>query len=56
MSIVYPDTHLRILEYNRVLKSLNDMSEDQFMERLRDNFAAINPIAEGGSRRPNGKH
>ena len=56
MSIVYPDTHLRILEYNRVLKSLNDMSEDQFMDRLKENFATINPIAEGASHRPVGKH
>jgi len=56
MSIIYPDTHLRILEYNRVIRSLNDMNEDQFMQRLQENFANITPIAEGGSHRPDGKH
>lgn len=30
MTIMYPDTHLRILEYNRVIKSLNDMSPTEF--------------------------
>lgn len=34
MSIIYPDTHLRILEYNRVIRSLNDMSEESFMDRV----------------------
>ena len=34
MSIIYPDTHLRIMEYNRVIRSLNDMNPAQFRQRL----------------------
>ena len=56
MSIIYPDTHLRILEYNRVIRSLNDMSEESFMDRIQENFATLTPIADGASHRPVGKH
>lgn len=56
MSIVYPDTHLRILEYNRVIRSLNDMSKSEFKQRVEENFATLTPIAEGESRRPIGKN
>jgi len=39
-----------------VIRSLNDMSEETFMDRLKENFAHIAPIAEGASHRPVGKH
>ena len=34
MSILYPANSLKVLDYNRVLKTLNDMSPDEFKERV----------------------
>ena len=34
MTILYPSDNLKILDYNRVLKSLNDMTGEEFREKL----------------------
>lgn len=34
LSVLFPDDELKILPYNRLLKSLNGMSEEEFMQRL----------------------
>jgi uncharacterized protein (DUF1015 family) len=34
MSILYPSNNLLIMDYNRVIKSLNGMDTPQFMEAL----------------------
>ena len=31
MAIHFPDTNLKILDYNRVLRSLNGMSNEEFL-------------------------
>jgi len=38
MATLFPDDQLRILDYNRVVKDLNGMSEAQFIERIREGF------------------
>ena len=38
MAVVFPDNQLKILDYNRVVKDLNGLSEDELMEKLRENF------------------
>lgn len=38
MSIIYPDTQLKIMDYNRVLKSLNGLSVDEFLDKLRESY------------------
>ena len=35
---MFPSEDLRILAYNRVVKDLNGLSEEEFLERVRENF------------------
>lgn len=46
MSIIYPSDNLEIMDYNRVLKSLNSPSSEDFMNKLRANFADISECAD----------
>jgi uncharacterized protein (DUF1015 family) len=38
LAVLFPDAHLRILDYNRVLKNLNGHSEEDLVAALEDNF------------------
>ena len=38
MSIMYPADSLLVMDYNRVLKTLNGMSDEAFLEKLSENF------------------
>ncbi|MDO4334525.1 MAG: DUF1015 domain-containing protein [Bacteroidales bacterium] len=38
MAVAFPASHLRIIDYNRVVKDLNGLSEEEFLDRLRLNF------------------
>jgi uncharacterized protein (DUF1015 family) len=38
MALHYPADNLMILDYNRVLRSLNGLSTDEFMEKVSENF------------------
>jgi len=38
MSIIYPENQLHILDYNRVLKSLNGLSSEEFLEKLSSSY------------------
>ncbi|MCR5746250.1 MAG: DUF1015 family protein [Lachnospiraceae bacterium] len=38
MAVLFPDSELRILDYNRVVKDLNGLSESRFFDRLRKKF------------------
>jgi len=38
MAVVFPDNQLKILDYNRVVKDLNGLSEDELMGKLQSNF------------------
>lgn len=38
LTVIFPASHCMILDYNRLLKSLNDMNEDEFLEKLSNNF------------------
>lgn len=55
MTLFYPADNLMILDYNRVLKSLNNMSTEEFMARLSDTFT-LTPLAEGESSRTKSRH
>lgn len=43
MTLFYPADNLLVLDYNRVLKSLNEMTTDEFMEALNEDFE-IEPL------------
>jgi uncharacterized protein (DUF1015 family) len=38
MTIIYPSDNLRIMDYNRVLKTLNDLSPQDFLAQMADSF------------------
>lgn len=38
MSILYPSQNLKIMDYNRVLKTLNGLSPEDFLKKLEQYF------------------
>ncbi len=38
MAVCFPDDQLTIIDYNRVVKDLNGLTDDQFIEKLKKNF------------------
>jgi uncharacterized protein (DUF1015 family) len=54
MAIHYPETNLKILDYNRVLRSLNGLTNDEFIERVGESYD-LSPIEEDGEFRPRKK-
>ena len=41
LSVIFPDTHLTILEYNRLIKNINGLSEEELLERIKENFEMV---------------
>ena len=54
MAIHFPDTNLKILDYNRVLKTLNGISNDEFLARVSESYD-VSPIEEGSETHPRSK-
>ena len=47
LSVIFPDNQLQILSYNRVVKDLNGLTADQFLEKLKTHFkieASAQPV------------
>lgn len=38
MAVAFPASHLRIIDYNRVVKDLNGLSEEEFLKKVSENF------------------
>ncbi|MDE7414071.1 MAG: DUF1015 domain-containing protein [Muribaculaceae bacterium] len=38
MAVAFPSSHLRIIDYNRVVKDLNGLSPEEFLKKLEENF------------------
>ncbi len=38
LAVAFPASHLKIIDYNRVVKDLNGLTPEQFLDRLRENF------------------
>lgn len=38
LAVIFPDDQLRIIDYNRLVKDLNGLSAEQFIEKLKKNF------------------
>ena len=55
MTLLYPADNLLILDYNRVIKSLNDLSPEAFLEALGDNFT-VTQLEEGQSSKVPQRH
>lgn len=38
LAVAFPASHLRIIDYNRVVRDLNGLTPEEFLNRLKDNF------------------
>ena len=38
LSIIYPDTELKVFDYNRTVKDLNGLSEEEFFSKVEESF------------------
>ncbi len=52
LSVIFPQSQLKILPYNRVLKDLNGLSREEFLNRLEENFI----VAETSLQQPEELH
>lgn len=55
LSVIFPDSHLRIMDYNRVVKDLNGLDLDSFLQKVEGNFY-IFPSGDNEPYRPEAKH
>jgi len=55
MALHYPADNLMILDYNRVLRSLNGLSTSEFMSKLSDNFI-VTELPENSDTKPSKIH
>lgn len=46
MAVVFPESHLKIIDYNRVVKDLNGMTQEQFLEALKKDFDVVEKGSE----------
>lgn len=46
MAVVFPESHLKIIDYNRVVKDLNGMTPEQFLEALKKDFDVVEKGSE----------
>lgn len=53
MAVLFPDNELKIIDYNRVVKDLNGLSEDEFLDQLSTAFD-IEKVT--GQAKPSGLH
>jgi len=42
LAVVFPESHLKIIDYNRVVKDLNGMTSADFIEKLNEDFVVEN--------------
>ena len=55
MAVCFPESQLRILDYNRVVRDLNGHSEEEFLDLLGKDFE-VSPASAGEPYRPSGLH
>ena len=54
MAIHYPESTLKILDYNRVLKTLNGMTNEEFIANVGESYD-VQPLEDGVDNRPTQK-
>ncbi|HOQ16430.1 MAG TPA: DUF1015 family protein [Defluviitaleaceae bacterium] len=55
LAVLFPDEQLHIMEYNRVVKDLNGLSEEEFFDRIREKFI-VEKIEDNQAYKPKAKH
>lgn len=56
MAVIFPDEDLFIMDYNRVIKDLNGLSTEQFLEKVEEKFTLAKAGSTGSPYRPMEKH
>lgn len=57
LAVLFPDEQLAIMDYNRVVKDLNGMSQEQFIEAVSEKFSVSEKaLAEGECFKPEKAH
>jgi uncharacterized protein (DUF1015 family) len=46
LAVAFPSSHLKIIDYNRVVKDLNGFTPEEFLDKLRENFEVEDMGAE----------
>lgn len=46
LAVAFPASHLKIIDYNRVVKDLNGLSHAEFLERIEKNFVVVDKGTE----------
>jgi len=46
LSVLFPDNQVNIIDYNRVVKDLNGLSEDAFLDKIKEKFD-LTKVSEG---------
>jgi uncharacterized protein (DUF1015 family) len=52
LNVIFPDTELAIMPYNRVIKDLNGMTPTQFLEKIEDKFIVKPQSSEVNPQKP----
>lgn len=56
MAVIFPDVDLKIFDYNRVVKDLNGLNAEEFLNQIAGKFI-VEPVAsQSGPYRPEAKH
>ena len=55
LSVIFPDSQLYIMDYNRIVKDLNGNTPESFLEKVADAFT-VTPYAGAGALKPEKKH
>lgn len=55
MAVIFPDNQLAIMDYNRVVKDLNGLSKDEFIDRVKESFDII-PVCQCKPYKPEALH
>jgi len=41
LAVIFPESQLKVIDYNRVVKDLNGLSADEFIEKLKESFDVV---------------
>ena len=55
LAVAFPASHLKIIDYNRVVKDLNGLTPEQFLDKVRESFDVVDMGTEEPYR-PNALH
>ena len=55
LSVLFPDDQLYIMDYNRIVKDLNGLTKEEFLQKVSEAFI-VTPYSEPGALKPEKKH